>query len=479
MKWAFLAFLVFALVLYLTFYILPKGREIPNTIKDPPGVQDTAGGIAVVVDTHSDTLIKIVDEKTWLPSVDIGEDTPFDIDIPKLKKGGVDVQYFGAFTSGYYSGGKPDYMRSNSRLLSLINALYWTVEKNSQHMDIARSVEDIKVLSGNGKISAVLSIEGAYSLDEENGIELLHQYHDLGVRAIALTWNHSNVLGEGVNGAYMDGLPSKGGLTGFGKEVVREMNRLGIIIDVSHMNEETFWDVLETSDAPVIASHSGVYTLRNHGRNLKDDQIRAIAKGGGVVQVVFFPEFLAASEAGGGVETIADHIEYIVRLVGAEHVGIGSDFDGATMPEDLKDASMIPRLESELEGRNFSRDDIEKIMGKNTMRVMEKVWGRPAGAQNSIGALFIKPLVEMGQPLYGTTPVLSAAIEAQEGADINVLSLRVIVDGRVNIPEFDPETGTISLELREPLEDGFHVVTFLAADLDGDATRETRIFYLK
>ena len=285
--------------------------------------------------------------------------------------------------------------------------------------------------------------------------------------------------GEGVNGTYMYDMPSEGGLTELGREVVREMNRLGIIIDVSHMNEETFWDVLEVSDAPIMASHSAAYGLRSHVRNLKDDQIRAIAKSGGVVGVVFYPEFLAEKGNKVSTQTIADHIEYIADLVGVEHVGIGSDFDGAGMPEDLKDASMIPRLERELEGRGFDRDDIEKIMGNNTMRVMEEVWERADSGKGSAGAPIIEPLVEMGQPLDGNTPVLEAVVKAREGSDIGVLSLRVIIDGRVCIPEFDSRTGIISLELKEPLKEKFHVVTFIAACRDGSLTRETRIFHIR
>ncbi|MFA6670845.1 MAG: dipeptidase [Bacillota bacterium] len=471
-----MVFLAFVLVLYLAFNLLQKGGNIPYIIQVPPGEQDSVEYISVVVDTHSDTLIKMVNDKTWLPSVDIGENTPFDIDIPKLKKGGVDVQYFGAFTSGYYSGGKPDYLRSNSRLLSLINVLYWAMEKNSQHMGLARTVEDIKDLAGSGKISAVLSIEGAYSLGEGNGKELLHQYYDLGLRAIGLTWNHSNALGEGVNGSYMDGSPSEGGLTGLGREVVRELNRLGIIMDVSHMNEETFWDVMEVSDAPVMASHSGVYALRKHVRNLKDDQIRAIAKGGGVVQVVFYPKFLAVSKAGVGVATIVDHIEYIANLVGVEHVGIGSDFDGATMPEDLKDASMIPRLERELEGRGFDRDDIEKIMGNNTMRVMEQVWGRYAAGEGRNNAPVIEPLIDMGQAVGGEPMVLTAVVKAAEGEAGDPGSLGIIVDGREYMPEFNQETGRMSLVLEETSDEEFHVVTFRAAFKGGRVSRVTRIF---
>lgn len=476
MRRVLLVFLAFVLALYLAFNLLQKGGNIPDIIQVPPGEQDSVEDISVVVDTHSDTLTKMLDDKTWLPSVDIGGDTTFDIDIPKLKRGGVDVQYFAAFTSGYYANGKPDYPRANSRLLAQMNALYWTIGNNSQHIGLAKSMEDISRLIESDKISAVLSIEGTYSIGDENGKKLLRQYHDLGVRAAGLVWNHSNALGEGVNGTYMYDMPSEGGLTELGREVVREMNRLGIIIDVSHMNEETFWDVLEVSDAPIMASHSAAYGLRSHVRNLKDDQIRAIAKSGGVVGVVFYPEFLAEKGNKVSTQTIADHIEYIADLVGVEHVGIGSDFDGAGMPEDLKDASMIPRLERELEGRGFDRDDIEKIMGNNTMRVMGEVWGRSVAGEGRNNAPVIEPLIDMGQAVGGEPMVLTAVVKAAEGEAGDPGSLGIIVDGREYMPEFNQETGRMSLVLEETSDEEFHVVTFRAAFKGGRVSRVTRIF---
>jgi membrane dipeptidase len=476
MKRAFLVFSGFAVVLYILFNLLSHRIEVPEILEFPPAEDE---GLALVVDTHSDTLVKIIDEKTWLPAVDIGMDTEFHIDIPKLRRGGVDVQYFGAYTSGYYAGGKPDFVKANSRLLALFNAMYWTVQNNPRHIGLAMSMEDIEDLAEAGKVSAVLSVEGAYSLEKSSGIWLLRQYHDLGVRMMGLVWNHSNELGEGVNGTYMDGTPSSGGLTDFGREVVAEMNRLGIIVDVSHMNEATFWDVMEVSKAPVVASHSGAFELRNHPRNLKDDQIRAVAEGGGVVQVVFYPRYLAGDEDTVSIETIADHIEYITDLVGVEHVGIGSDFDGAAMPKDLKDASMIPRLKEALKRRGFSEVDIEKIMGKNTLKVMREIWGKAGGGQGGSSAPVILPDIGMGEGLDEDSPVLSARIKSVDGTPIDASSLKVIIDGRVYEPEYSEKTGVISLRLMETLREKFHVVTFQAASQGGNAGSKTRIFHIQ
>jgi len=471
-----LIFLGFLAVLYILFNFLSSRVEVPEILEPPPSADKE---LAPVVDTHSDTLVKIIDDKTWLPAVDIGVDTEFHIDIPKLRRGGVDVQYFGAFTSGYYTGGKPDVERANSRLLALFNAMYWTVRNNPRHIGLAVSVQDIEDLVKAGKISAVLSVEGAYSLGKSSGIRLLRQYHDLGVRMMGLVWNHSNELGEGVNGAYMDGTPSRGGLTDFGREVVAEMNRLGIIIDVSHMNEATFWDVMEISRGPVVASHSGAFGLRNHPRNLKDDQVRAVAEGGGVVQVVFYPKYLAEDEDTVSIETVVDHIEYITDLVGVEHVGIGSDFDGAAMPKDLKDASMIPRLQEALKRRGYSEADIEKIMGKNTLRVMREVWGKVGGGKVGSSALVIRPDIGMGEGLDEDSPVLSAHVKSMDGTPIDASSLRIIVDGRVYEPVYSEQTGVISIRLTETLREKFHVVTFQAASQGGSVGSETRIFHIQ
>ena len=476
MKRVFLVFLGFATVLYVLFNLLSRWVEVPE-ILEPPLALDRE--LALVVDTHSDTLIKIIDDKTWLPAVDIGMDTEFHIDIPKLRKGSVDVQYFGAFTSGYYTDGKPDFKKANSRLLALFNAMYWTVRNNARHIGLAVSMKDIEDLAETERVSAVLSVEGAYSLEKSSGIQLLRQYHDLGVRMMGLVWNYSNELGEGVNGAYMDGTPSRGGLTDFGREIVAEMNRLGIIIDVSHMNEATFWDVMEVSRAPVVASHSGAFGLRKHPRNLKDDQIKAIAEKGGVVQVVFYPRYLAEDEDAVSIETVADHIEYIANLAGVEHVGIGSDFDGAAMPMDLKDASMLPRLKEVLRRRGYSEGDIEKIMGKNTLRVMMEVWGKAEDGRGSSNAPVIRPGIGMGEGLDEESPILSAHVKSMDGTPIDVSSLRIIVDGRVYKPEYSEQTGMISVRLTETLREKFHVVTFQAASQGGSLGSETRIFHIQ
>lgn len=462
---------ILLLVSFATVYATPATVENASEIHSD----------ATVVDTHSDTLMKLVNSGTWLPYTDIGSETNFQMDIPKLQRGGVDVQTFGAYTSGYaLTGGGQDFIRSNSRILALINGLNWTLENHPDSMEQAMTVEDIKRIENDGKIAAVLSIEGAYSLNEDNGIELLRQYYDLGVRILAPTWSNSNALGEGVNEKYKDGSPSSGGLTDLGRDVIKEMNRLGMVVDVSHMNEETFWGVVEASEAPVIASHSCVYNLLNHARNLKDEQIKAIADMGGTIQVNFYTSYLsAAPKAEVTVKDVADHIDYLVDLVGVDYVGLGSDFDGADMPADLLNASMVPNITKELLERGYSKSDVEKILGGNSIRVFKEVWRKAAENENNGTTPTIEPSIEKGEVVNTAIPELSAVVSTDKGPELDLESFRIIVDGNVYMPEFDEAAGTMNITLNEPLRERLHVVTFEAANRSGKISRESRIFYIQ
>jgi membrane dipeptidase len=450
---------------------------------------------AVVVDTHSDTLMKVCDhgevlpyeEREWLPKLDLGELTDYHIDIPKLQEGGVDVQYFGAFVAERYYPG-----RSLDRTLALINGLYYTVENNPDTITLAKTPKDIDNINKQGKIAAVSSIEGGDSIVEPDGIELLRQYADLGVRAITLTWSYSNSLCEGINKVYPDGTPSPPGLTELGEEVVQEMNRLGIAVDVSHLSVDSFWDVMEISEAPIMASHSCAYTLLNHDRNLTDDQInamatkedkkaQAVAKKGGIVQINFYTRYLSTKPSSEVTAAdIVDHIDYVVDLVGVEHVGLGSDFDGARMPADVPNAAAVPEITKVLIERGYSKSDIEKILGGNSLRYAKEVWERSAATKGKGGiAPSIVSLVEMGDIFETLTPYLAAQLTDNGGAALNESSIRIIIDGEDYSPEYDAATSTISLQVAEELQKGFHVVTFEAANEAEKLSRETVIFFVR
>jgi len=429
----------------------------------------------IVADSHIDTLMKVVDGETGLPGTDIGEDTDFEVDIPKLQEGGIHVPFMAAFTAGHHD----DHAKNISDTLASIHALYWTEEKNSASLTVTSTLGEILQTIQDGQIAAVPAIEGAYSLADDRAVELLHQYHDLGITTIGFTWNYSNALGEGADRVYNDGnnTPSGGGLTDLGETVVKEMNRLGMLVDVSHMDEGTFWDVLDVTEEPIIATHSGVDALHSHQRNLTDEQLRALAENGGVIGIVFYPQFL--TESGKATVTdIVDHIDHAVETMGVDHVGLGSDFDGATLPEDMQDATDISLITQELENRGYSSFDIMKIMGGNTLRVLHEVQeAADPEVKNKANEIAIYPHVEMGDAVESRTPMFSAEIDSE--ADIEGNSLRIIIDGQVHEPEYDESSSTVSFQPEEALEEKFHVVTFEVTSEDGEVERESRIFYIE
>lgn len=429
---------------------------------------------SVVVDTHNDTMMRIIDDTTWLPKIDIRNETENQIDIPKMRAGNLRVAFFAAYSTAYY--GNPQ--KSISRTLALINALYWTEKNNSDIFNITSTFDEIEKAVLDWKIAAVPSIEGAYSLDNNNAIELVRQYYDLGIKAIGFTWNYSNALGEGGYKAFADatGTRSPEGLTKLGEEVIKEMNKLGMIIDVSHLSEDSFWDVIKATEAPIIASHSGVYNIKNHVRNLNDKQLKALAENGGVIGVVLYPDFLGDPD-NVYIKDYVDHIDYIVKLIGIDHVGIGSDFDGASMPKDMKDSSELYKITEELVKRGYKDEDIKKILGKNTLRVIKEV-EKLAEDINAAEGINIIPSYEMGQITTESKPLLTAKVELVHGPDLDEGSFRVVVDGIEYKPKYNKETALISLQVSSELIERFHVVTFEATNKAGQVQRETRIFYI-
>lgn len=317
----------------------------------------------ITIDAHNDTLMKITCEQTGECTEDLGKLTQLDVDLVKMVSGDVNVAMFAAFTEDFSN----TYL-NNNRLLAMMRVLEQTAAQNSEVMTKVNTKEElINALSAN-KHMAIQTIEGAYGIDASNYKALLRQYSDLGVRMITLVWNHSNALGEGMLKTTVDGIPTQGGLTTLGKQVVAEMEQLDIFVDVSHMDEETFWSTFNTATKPLIASHSGAYALKAHARNLKDDQLKAIAETGGVINVVFCQYFLGDEIA--DVEVLLDHIHHIVQVAGIDHVGLGSDFDGATMPNGLNDMSDVPLIAKGLLRRGYDEAAVNQIMGGNMFRLL-------------------------------------------------------------------------------------------------------------
>lgn len=427
-----------------------------------------------VVDTHVDTMMEVIDESTWLPQTNIGAETNFHFDLRKAEIGGVNAPFFAAYTSGFYG----NTARSLSRTLAMLHGIHWNVEQDPNKIEFATSTDTIQRITAGNKLAALSSIEGAYALDENNAVELTQQFYDVGVRMIGFTWNYSNALGEGASRVFgnPEQTSSEGGLTTLGADVVKKMNELGMIIDVSHMAEDTFWDVLQVTEAPIIASHSGVNALKEHNRNLTDEQLLALKNNGGVISIVFYPAFLTENTSG-YVRDIVDHIDYVVELIGIEHVGIGSDYDGASLPEDLQDVSEFPRIIEELTFRGYTKQEIEQIIGGNALRLMDDV-AVQAESQDTFrdNAPVIIPSIKMGAAISSRTPLLSARVEEEVNYDKN--TFKIIVDGISYEPEFDEETSMLSLQMKEPLEEKFHIVTFEVSNEQGVVNRETRIFYI-
>jgi len=317
---------------------------------------------ALVIDSHCDTILKVLGSRGEyrLGELHFAEH----VDIPRLRQGGVDVQFFAAYIGAEY---KPD--RAVKRTLQLLDCLHREIEANQDTLRLILKASDIDSLKSQRQIGVLISIEGGEALEGE--LAALRIYHRLGVRAVGLTWNERNQIAEGVGECR-----SGGGLTDFGVSVVAEMNRLGMIVDVSHISEPGFYDVLEVSKHPIIASHSNARAVCGHVRNLTDRQIRALAANGGVVGMNFAPEFLV-EHGEAHLDDVVTHIDHIVNLLGnSKHVGLGGDLDGIShTPVGLEDVTKYPALTEALLRRGYSEEALLDVLGLNHLRVIRTVLG--------------------------------------------------------------------------------------------------------
>ena len=357
---------------------------------------------AIVVDTHNDILSQTTDYG-FIIDKDLSGKTH--TDLARLKKGGVDVQIFSVFCDGEEP--KP-YALANRQMDSLDAVL----KRNPDKIIKVSGSRDLYKVVKQHKIAAMFGFEGGHMI--ENDLEKLTSFYNRGARYMTLTWVNSTSWATSSNDETFNKELTHKGLTEFGKKVVRRMNELGMLVDVSHVGEQTFWDVINTTTKPVIASHSDVYALCQHNRNLKDEQIKAIARNGGVIQVNFYCGFLDnnyfknkadffkkhSSEVDSltksgmvkfkiedllyakyksevekfrvPLSVLIDNIEYIIKLVGVDYVGLGSDFDGIeSSPLGLDDVSKYPLITKELVSRGYNRHDITKILGGNFLRVLK------------------------------------------------------------------------------------------------------------
>jgi membrane dipeptidase len=356
---------------------------------------------AIVVDTHDDTTQRLLDPAF---KIAVRNDTG-NIDIPRMREGGLDALFFSIWMDGSITG-----PAAVKRALDQIDAVREAVRKHPNDLTLATTAADIRRAAAEKKIAALMGVEGGHMIDSD--LAVLRTFAALGVRYMTLT--HS------LNTPWADSSgdkPAHDGLTAFGKDVVREMNRLGMMVDISHVADKTFFDVLETTRAPLLASHSSARAIANAPRNMTDDMLRAMAKNGGVVMVNYHAGFLSEEfrvatrspavqarldqvdkrcgdnegcsiPAGDRIfhdammsgempkvswDAIVAHIDHIAKVAGVDHVGLGSDFDGATMPIGMEDASKLPKITDALLKKGYSEPDIVKILGGNVLRVMEAV----------------------------------------------------------------------------------------------------------
>ena len=313
---------------------------------------------ALVFDGHCDTLLALVEGTRSF----VERSTEGHVDLPRLREGGVDAQIFACCVGG------PKAERPLVRFLRMADALYREIEAHPDHLRLARCAADVEGAKATGQVACILSMEGAEPLEGE--LAVLRTLYRLGLRNLGLVWSGRNALGSAVFG---DGIDDAG-LSDFGKRVVREANRLGIMVDVSHLNERGFWDVVELTERPIVASHSNARVLFDHPRNLWDEQVRAIAETGGLVGVVF--TFLTPQDTRATLEHVLEQVDHMVNLVGPDHVGLGSDFDGIRQtPVGLEDVSRLGAITQGLLERGCPEEDVRKILGLNWLRVFRMVAG--------------------------------------------------------------------------------------------------------
>ena len=377
--------------------VTPQARAIHN--------------FAIVVDTHADPPQRFLYE-----NFDIGTADPKDIghiSLDKARAGNLGAEFFSLWadpgtTSGHFAKSTFD----------MIDSVYEQAARHPDRMMMAFSVADIERAHKEKKLAALMGIEGGHSI--ENDIHLLRDFYRLGVRYMTLSWSNTNEWADSSGDINHPKIEHHNGLTDFGKQVVLEMNRMGMMVDVSHVADKTFFDAIAATKAPIIASHSSARALTNHLRNMTDDMLRAVAKNGGVVQTNFYSAFvdenyrkaseaqqkdadaavaahLAGLKAAGKpitfldqdqierewaakvprppLKALIDHIDHIAKVAGVDHVGLGSDFDGVSgaMPEGIDSAADLPKITQALLDRGYSADDIRKILGGNLLRVFGEV----------------------------------------------------------------------------------------------------------
>lgn len=314
-----------------------------------------------LVDGHNDLPWAIRGSDTaphdvHAPEHDLRGRTPFHTDIQRLRDGMVGAQFWSVYIP--YEAVEDGAARTQ---LEQIDIALEVVETYADVFELALTVSDVNRIFGEGKIASMLGMEGGHAI--ENSLGALRGFYEMGVRYMTLTHNGTLDWADAGSDEHRHG-----GLTEFGREVVREMNRMGMLVDLAHTSPETMNDALDVAEAPVIWSHADARGMHDHTRNVPDQVLRRLPENGGVVMITFVPQFLTANDRA-TLADVADHIEHVVEVAGIDHVGIGSDFDGiSSTPVGLEDVSTFPALFAELSRRGWSEDDLAKLAGENVLR---------------------------------------------------------------------------------------------------------------
>ncbi|MCL4352122.1 MAG: dipeptidase [Firmicutes bacterium] len=315
------------------------------------------GHVLPVVDTHADSMLDVVYGRRRLGQrSDSGQ-----LDIVRAREAGLTIQCFSCWIEPEY---KPE--RALSRQLQFFDRFWQEAEANADSLTVITDGPSLEAALGSDHLGAIISVEGAEALGTDPG--LVRIFHRLGVRLMSLTWNERNALADGAGED-----PGGGGVSKSGRAIIGEMERVGIILDVSHLSEASFWDVMEIQSRPAIASHSNCRELASHPRNLSDAQIRAVASQGGVQGITFVRDFLGGNQ---DLDRVVDHMLYAMDIVGnALHLGVGSDFDGVENPvPGLEDVTQLPKLADRMSDRGIADDDVENILGGNYVRFLRTYW---------------------------------------------------------------------------------------------------------
>ncbi|HUE51238.1 MAG TPA: dipeptidase [Terriglobales bacterium] len=395
------------LFLFLPTFAIAQSNPAAAVSPRAQAIHDSA----LVVDTHADTPQRFLDG-----NYDIGTADPKDIghiSLDKARAGNLGAEFFSIWVDPTTNQG-----HFAQHTLDLIDSVYEQAARHPDRMTMAYSVEDIKRAHKQKKLAALMGIEGGHSI--ENDLHLLRDFYRLGVRYMTLSWSNTNEWADSSGDIDDPKIQHHNGLTDFGKQVVLEMNRLGMMVDIAHVADKTFLDAIATTKAPLIASHSCARALTNHPRNMTDDMLRAVAKNGGVVQVNFYSafvdesyrkaaeeqkkereaavdEYVAKKKAMGQpvtyldkdrierewaakiprppLESLIAHIDHIAKVAGVDHVGLGSDFDGVSgaTPTGIDSAADLPKITQALLDLGYSAEDIDGILGGNLLRVFSEV----------------------------------------------------------------------------------------------------------